>query len=150
MIVRLSQKEIEADPNRVWNEFVGLIADQASTSDPVQKAAHLVFVYESEVQNGGHFQFFENGNGTQLQQTISSLRNLGAQCQAKILEDAGNLWMAENRGPVLSPEEFVQRALEGRYSEQDERFHTCTPNLVEVLKHCLVQFRDAFVHISDS
>ena len=112
MIVHLTQSQIEADPYRLWNDFVGIIADEASVADPIQEPAHLVFVYESEVQNGGHLQFFENGHGTHVQQTIASLHHLGAHCQAKILEDAGGLWVTEDRGPELSREEFVERALE--------------------------------------
>ena len=150
MIVHLTQSQIEADPYRLWNEFVGIIADKASVTDPIQEPAHLVFAYESEVQNGGHLQFFENGHGTHVQQTIASLHHLGAHCQAKILEDAGGLWVTEDRGPVLSREEFVERALEQRFSEVDERFGRCSPDLLEVLGHYFDRFRDAFVHVSDS
>jgi hypothetical protein len=149
MIVRLTQGQIETDPYRVWNEFIGIIASEASAADPIQRPAHLVFVYESEVQNGGHLQFFENGYLIQVEQTIASLHLLGARCQATVLEDAAKLWITEIRGPALSLADFVERALEERFSEVDLRFSRCSPNLLQVLEHYLDQFRDAFVHISD-
>jgi len=53
------------EPHMVWNAFVDLIAteDYADLS-PLQRKAHLVFWYESEVQNGGHGQYFENQGST--------------------------------------------------------------------------------------
>jgi hypothetical protein len=38
-----------------------------------QRPAHLVFWYESEVQNGGHFQYFENRGTEHLAATIEAL-----------------------------------------------------------------------------
>jgi hypothetical protein len=41
-----------------WNAFIQLLAlTDYDELAPQQRAAHLVFWYESEVQNGGHLQY---------------------------------------------------------------------------------------------
>ena len=56
----------EREPHLIWNAFVDLIAVESYEQlSPVQRMAHLAFWYDSEVQNGGHGQYFEN-RGTQL------------------------------------------------------------------------------------
>jgi hypothetical protein len=53
-----------------------------------QRPAHLVFWYESEVQNGGHFQYFTNRSDHHIEETIQSLNALGAHdhaCSRKLL-----------------------------------------------------------------
>jgi len=47
----------------VWNAFVDVLAmEEYADLDPVQRIPHLCFWYDSELQNGGHFQYFENRN----------------------------------------------------------------------------------------
>lgn len=62
MITRsLTKQEVEAEPFRVWNAYVDLLAmEKYGALSREQRPAFLVFWYESEVQNGGHFQYFEN------------------------------------------------------------------------------------------
>jgi hypothetical protein len=66
---RLTQQQVDAQPFRIWNAYVDLLAME-DYHDLVeqQRPAHLVFWYESEVQNGGHLQYFEN-----RQETIDAL-----------------------------------------------------------------------------
>lgn len=62
MITRkLSRAMLSQKPYEVWNAFVDLLAMENYTDlDEVQRAAHLCFWYDSEVQNGGHLQYFAN------------------------------------------------------------------------------------------
>jgi hypothetical protein len=55
MILRkLSKREVESEPFQIWNAFIDLLAmEDYRDLNPVQRAAHLVFWYESEIQNGG-------------------------------------------------------------------------------------------------
>jgi hypothetical protein len=62
----LTKGEVEKEPYRVWNAYVDLLAvEDHRDLVPEQRAVYLVFWYESEVQNGGHLQYFEN-RGTVL------------------------------------------------------------------------------------
>lgn len=55
----LMKQELEHSPWLVWNAFVDLLAtEKYEDLSPEQRPAHLVFWYESEVQNGGHMQLF--------------------------------------------------------------------------------------------
>lgn len=62
MILRsFTKQEVDAEPFRFWNAFVNVLAmKDYDDLSPEQRPAHLVFCYESEVQNGGHFQYFVN------------------------------------------------------------------------------------------
>jgi len=51
-----------------------------------------LFWYESEVQNGGHLQYFENCGTERLAETIAALGSLGAPCHQEVLREAGALW----------------------------------------------------------
>ena len=57
----LRRQDVETDPYLLWNEFVRFLA--ASTPDELdryQRAAHLAFWYDSEVQKAG----INNTSGT--------------------------------------------------------------------------------------
>ena len=61
----------------------------------VQAVAHFAFWYESEVQNGGHLQYFENmfnrykaKEDIVVSATLEALKVIGAKKQAKILSQA--------------------------------------------------------------
>jgi hypothetical protein len=115
---------------------------------PVQRPAHLVFWYESEVQNGGHFQFFENRGTEQLVATIDALGLLGATCQQQVLREAGELWLGRSRPQIQKAQEFCDAALEGEFRTLDSRFHACSPTLQECLEVYLGGHRSSFVRVA--
>ena len=97
---RLTKQEVDAQPFRVWNAYVDLLAmeDYRDLAEE-QRPAHLVFWYESEVQNGGHLQYFENRGTEHLQETVNALGLLGAGCQQQILREAGEVLVSRTRPP---------------------------------------------------
>lgn len=149
MIARLQRDEVDAMPYLLWNAFIGVIVAEDAISDPIQRPAHLVFIYEGDVQNGGHHQYFENGHEIDSEETITSLRLMGADSYSTILQDATRLWLSEDRSRASTVEDFVERALEQKYAEFDNRFHECSPSLLEVLEKYFARYRDSFVQIDD-
>ncbi len=150
MILRsLTKQEVEAEPFCVWNAFVNVLAmedyDQLS---PKQRPAHLVFWYEHEVQNGGHFQYFENRGTEHLAGTIEALSLLGAICQQQVLREAGERWLSRSRPCVQTAQEFCDTALEGEFGSFDSRFHACSPTLPECLEAYLERNQALFVSIT--
>src|SRR5262245_43340757 len=144
----LSKRDADEEPFRVWNAFVDLLAmEDYQDLTPEQRAAHLVFWYESEVQNGGHFQFFENRGTQQLGETIEALGLLGATCQQAVLREAGETWLSRSRPGIETVEEFCATALEGEFEEFDARFHKCVPPLCMKLEEYLNNHRSSFVVI---
>ncbi len=86
-ILKLKREEIHADPYLVWNTFIDLVSlAECEELGPKQRIAHLAFWYDSEVQNGGHLQYFENIRGAHLAETIQALDAIGAFCQKHILQ----------------------------------------------------------------
>jgi hypothetical protein len=135
----LTKQEVEAEPFRVWNAFVDVLAmEDFSNLSPEQRPAHLVFWYESEVQNGGHFQYFENRGTEHLAATVEALGLLGAACQRQVLREAGGRWLSRSRPRIETAEEFCQTALEGEFDSFDSRFHACSP----ALQQCLEAYLD--------
>ncbi|HBI46339.1 MAG TPA: hypothetical protein DDY78_26330 [Planctomycetales bacterium] len=134
----LSKREVDAEPYCVWNAFIDLLAmEEYHDLTPKQRAAHLVFWYESEVQNGGHLQFFENRGTDQLGETIESLGLLGAVCQQEVLRDAGQVWLSRSRPPIETVDAYCDAALGNEFGTFDSRFGQCDPPLQKNLEEYL-------------
>ena len=150
MIIRsLTKEEVGAEPFQVWNAFVDLLSmEDFRDLSPEQRPAHLTFWYESEVQNGGHFQYFENRGTEHLAATVEALGLLGATCQQQVLREAGELWLSHTRSHVQTAEEFCDPALEDEFEALDLRFHDCSPSLQECLEACLDRHQASFVSVT--
>jgi hypothetical protein len=145
----LSRKELDAEPQRLWNAYVDLLAmEDFDDLAPEQRPAHLVFWYESEVQNGGHLQYFENHGAEHLAATIEALGLLGATCQQQVLREAGALWSAQGRQPIKDAAEFGETAVRGEFDTFDSRFHGCSRTLQQCLESYLQQHQSSFVIIT--
>jgi len=144
----LTKSQVEAEPFQVWNSFVDLIAtEDYEVLSLDQQPAHLVFWYENEVQNGGHFQYFENHKAKHLKEAIEALGLLGAKCQQQVLREAGEIWLSRPRQQIETTEEFCEEALEGEFDSFDSRFHACSPNLQKVLEDYLSRNQSLFVEM---
>ena len=62
-----------------WSAMVNLCAmEPLEACTPVHRQAALVFWYQSEINNGGHFQYFMNSAGVHCVEAVQALRKLGA------------------------------------------------------------------------
>ncbi|MBI3414387.1 MAG: DUF4375 domain-containing protein [Verrucomicrobia bacterium] len=144
----LSKAEADAAPYKIWNAFVNLLAKESYEDlDLIQQPAHLVFWYESEVQNGGHLQYFENRGASLVPETIAALGTLGAIVQRQILIDAFRLWSGRDRKTIATVEEFCATALEDEFYVFDTRICQCVPDLTHFLQKYLDLQRPSFVRI---
>jgi hypothetical protein len=146
---RVTKQELDAFPHCVWNAYLDLLANEDYddlTSE--QRAAQLVFLYESEVQNGGHLQFFENRGSERLEETIEALGALGACSQQQLLREAGQAWLSRPRPRIETAEEFSEAALDGEFAAFDLRFMLCEPTLYKKLEEYLSQRQSSFILIT--
>jgi hypothetical protein len=144
----LRGQNVQAAPYLVWNAFVNILAkEQSADLTPIQQAAQHVFWYEHEVQNGGHFQYFENRSHKDAAETIGALGELNATCQQQVLREALAQWTTRLRPNVETIEEFCVEGLEGGFAPFDSRIHQCSPSLVECLEQYLERHQDEFVRI---
>jgi hypothetical protein len=144
----LTKQDVATEPHRLWNSFVDLLAaEDYRELSPEQQPAHLVFWYESEIQNGGHLQYFENRGTERLAETIAALGSLGAPCHQQVLREAGALWHERTRPHIQSAQEFHDTALDGEFERFDARFHLCTPTLQTCLEAHLRDHEASFVRV---
>jgi hypothetical protein len=88
-----------------------------------QRVAYLSSLYDGEVNNGGHYQYFENQGIEHAQETINSLNIIGARKQSKILEKAYNLYLSHDRNHPKTVEDFVAEERNGEFSKLDHAFY---------------------------
>ena len=128
---RLKRNEFEAKPYVRWNAFVDIISEGPETFLKGRKrAAALVFLYESEIQNGGHDQYFSNTEGRFAEETVLALRKLGDECRAKVLAKAL---------------EAYRRSPESEDATSDTEFYCCEPELIRILEEHLDQNESLYI-----
>lgn len=152
----LSKAEIANKQYLVWNTFISLLtqSDYKDMND-IQRVALLSFWYDSEVQNGGHLQYFENKgkifrNRERLlvNSTLEALNIIGAKEQANILSAAADQYLTQVRKHPLDINEFCVLELEDEFREYDRCYYECSPDMNSFLEKYLQQHLEAFVKLT--
>jgi hypothetical protein len=145
MLARVSGRGGTARPHEVWNAFIGLVSrEPGDLLSLEQRSASLVFWYESEVQNGGHLQYFSNRGLSEARAAVGALRDLGAARHAGNLEAALALVPLDAACAPVSAAEYVAITLENPYSEADDEF-TQLESLTSVMRRYLEANVGAFI-----
>lgn len=146
MVRKLSARKARAAPHLIWNAFVDLIAtEEYSALTSKQRLAHLAFQYESEVQNGGHYQYFVNQSGTRAPETVDALTSLELDAQADVLGKAISRWHSQVRTPPVTADHFVQDAELDEFGDLDQAFHACPRSILDALSAYLSANQTDFV-----
>lgn len=133
----IEHSRAQQEPHLVWNAFVDILAmEDYADLTPNQRMAHLVFWYDSEVQNGGHGQYFENRGSERLAETVRALTELGLPAQAKVLSRAVG---------ALTPGMDWTELEDGFTEELDDAYNQCTPTVTEALTQHLTKHRAEYV-----
>lgn len=147
---KMSRSQIETDPNAVWNAFVGILSySEPSHLESRQKPAHFAFWYSSEVNNGGHFQYFMNRGTSVVPETIQSLHSLGAEQQADVLSDARAAFDHLLLPPTTDAGSYLKAEDQAGLGKFDRRFAECEPNIVKILEVHLHEHLDWYIRIVD-
>jgi hypothetical protein len=146
----LSRKSVEEAPYLIWNAFIDILAneDENDLSDR-QRDAQRSFWYDSEVQNGGHLQYFENSDRSDYADVVRSLREIGAQGQATILEQASKQYLRSKTSRLNGLFNFLQKAKEGIYADYDSRYYAARPEMNAILAGYLRQNIEEFVEFTN-
>jgi hypothetical protein len=142
MIRRIVKRlEYETNPAAAWNAYVNILAmEPPDKLTPIQRHAHFAFWYYSEVENGGHLQYFENvsilHNDAKAVATIAleGLEAIGAIEHKAVLSQAIDRWTAKSRYRIGSVEEYVETALQGEFDELDKAYYQCQPEITYFLQ----------------
>lgn len=117
--------KIIADPNK-WNYMIDLWVDN-KLDNPIQ---HLI-TYDSEVNNGGHLQFFENCH-EELPEIIPLIKTYLSKNMAKNLQDAYDLYLNLNPN-TYSIDTFVDVAREDHFDKFDNYYYEHDKEVNQVL-----------------
>lgn len=132
---------LQQEPYLVWNAFIDLLAvEEYGDLSSVQRKAHLVFWYDSEVQNEGHGQYFENRGVNMITETVAALRDLGLPCQVQVLSHAVAALSAAKAGA-----DWTDTLQDSFIDELDAAFHRCTPTVTEALQQHLARHADEYL-----
>ncbi|MCL2624034.1 MAG: DMP19 family protein [Planctomycetaceae bacterium] len=145
--------DVEKEPYLVWNMFIDIVACCCMTEmNEIQKKAALCFWYDSELQNGGHLQYFENmtmRDTTDYQEVAEALNWLGAKSQSEILLKAVAIRKTEKRGIIKNAFDYVVRAKEGKYDALDTEYYNCEPNMNLLFQDLIEKYQNEFVIIEE-
>lgn len=162
----ITKKELEISPYIKWNEFVNLIAvEDYNELTYIQRVAQLCFYYDSEVQNGGHIQYFTNRKGEYLNETVEALKIIGAFKQLDIFNEVINFYDTVDLDDINNRDEFIQKVLVGygyKFSNNeaeksfceltervDREFYLCKPTINDLLEDYLNKYENEFIKIID-
>jgi len=146
---RVTVAQMEAFPEgAVWNAFVELLAmSDAAELAQEQLPAQRAFWYDSEVQNGGHLQYFLNRGIVEARNAIGELRRLGAAQFGDLLERAVSVWDEQQRKPPTTSSEYVQLSQANEFGQFDAEYYSMSPTLIEILEANLSENQDQYVMI---
>lgn len=150
IIRQLKRSQYEMEPWQAWNLFIDICAvEETWDLSPIQQTAHLAFWYDSELNNGGHLQYFENHGLTKYQDTLDALSILGAQCQRSVLERAYLLAADPDSLHPKTVNEFVKVERDSDYETLDNEFHKCRPIVHDLLEKYLAKHFNEFIQLID-
>ena len=147
---KLSKQIIEKEPYQIWNSFIDILAMELENNlSDVQKIAQKSWWYDSEVQNGGHLQYFENTSLQNYSSIIDSLIAVGAKEFAHLLSESSDLFIDKKRSRIKSVFQFIKKAKEGKFDNFDSRFYKISPDINYYLEEYLKKHQDEFVEIEE-
>lgn len=142
----ITKKMYEDNPYEKWNQFIDLLAmENYNDLTEIQKIAHLCFGYDSEVQNGGHLQYFENRGTSLVNETSLALENIGAQLQNYVLSKAVEILNTEGISSIESTEDYIEEALKGKFNAIDSEYYSCEPTIGDLLEKYLQKYEEEFI-----
>ena len=110
-------------PDDPWNRFVLRAVEEAPQIES-EKPLYALFWYQSEVNNGGHLQYFLNvSEPGEWQMAAGAARGIGQEAVADNLAQAVALWQSADRSAPNTSEEFVDEALEDEFGHFDRKFY---------------------------
>jgi hypothetical protein len=103
-----------------WNTFIDMCAcEELADLSPVQRTASLALHYMSEVDNGGHFQYFVNKAHFPHEEVVSSLRAIGALHSERVLSAVLMQMGGDMPEFPREAEEYIQAESEAGLSKFD-------------------------------
>jgi HEAT repeat protein len=115
-----------------------------------QKHYLAVSIYDAEVRNGGHSQYFVNPSGDLWKFALEGLKAIGATERAQLLEEAVQLF--GRSGPSVDNNQRLDQLsaakIDKRLSALDERYYASKENTDALLAMYTIKHKDQFIRAS--
>jgi len=109
---KVRQIELNDKPYLIWNAFIDIATMEFEEDlNEIQINGQRAFVYDSEIQNGGHLQFFENTKLSDYKTFIDALNQILAFEHAKILIEAVKTYQSKQRDEIKDKYEYKNIAV---------------------------------------
>lgn len=150
-LVLESNRKVDMTLGDNWNEIIDALMYDYENDDIAspKKIAALCFFYDSEIQNGGHIQYFTNDEGLNYKETLVALEIIGAKKQQRILEKVIELYKTLKLKDIKSEKEYIEEVLVGydyefendkkeemfgdMIEKCDMEYYNCTPEIAELI-----------------
>jgi len=143
---KVTKGMLNENPYEKWNQFIDLLAmEEYSDLTQTQKVAQLCFLYDSEVQNGGHLQYFLNRGTKFVRESITALQSIGANSQAKILTKAFNIFNTMELKRIDDVHEYIELEEEGKFLQLDLEYYQIEPTMDGLLEQYLEKYEMDFI-----
>jgi hypothetical protein len=147
---QISRKLVAAEPCELWNAFLEFLCREPEPGiTQWEYVARLAFLYDGEVQNGGHLQYFVNGSAELAHETIAALQAPGARRQTEILTTALSRYESKERETIQTITAYSAEAGRGEYADLDTAYYACKPDTCGHLEQFLNVHLDDFVEWVD-
>ena len=145
---KLSKKLLEKENYQRWNLFIDILAmEREEDLTNIQKNAKRAFLYDSEIQNGGHLQYFENTFLDDYSEIINSIEIFGAINHAKLLKKAVEIYFNKKRTKIENVENFIAEYQNEEYQNLDNEYYAIEPDMNYYLNKYLEKYQDEFIEI---
>jgi len=133
----------------IFDEILSLMFQRNETElTDNQLNVLLTFIYDSEVLNGGHLQYFQNQGSENIRRILDFLPTIGAECQKEILTKVFEKSQELPEVAAETFEQFHERVMKGEFFNFDMAYYKCSPEIVgELLPQYVNQNLSAFVEI---
>jgi hypothetical protein len=113
-------------------------------SEP-QRVFYLNQELEREINSGGFESFFYNSYGTYADETVSTLKTIGANQFAQILQEAMNVFPnGQVPKDIDERQELMDSFAEGIWEQIDQKFYAYPENLNELNLEYVRRYKDSF------
>ncbi len=134
-LVSVPQSELDADPSaRFWALVFYLAEDRTAQCDARFSAFWRAYMYDAEVKNGGHLQYFHNQGLATVQETLAALRSISADSHAALLEGC---WIKAQADPVFrvsSLTEYSDLARDRSFKSEDSAYYSLPTDVLNLLE----------------
>lgn len=144
----LTAAQVKAEPWSKWNAFVDLLAlEELENLSPLQQNVSAIFLYNDEVENGGHLQYFLNQGIEHARITLEALKTFNHNA-AIILQHALSKLDQVDLSTIEDVDDYVEMALDDHFDDYDQQHCNLKPDLVELIREILEKHEDEFLIIT--